>query len=347
MRGMTEPIVIAPYDPAWPDAFAREQARLARACPGLAFEHIGSTSVPGLGAKPTVDIVGGIDQSADLNACIEPIVALGYEYVGRYEEEGDDWMPFRRYFKRGGRGAGSFHLHVVHRDSNFWQRQIGFRDLLRGNDASRQAYERLKRELAPRFTDGNEYADAKTDFIEGVLRRLAIAPTIRRIQPVDGATLRRVRISAISDSPDAFGSTLSETEETLTAAWDERARLRSSGAEEVTFFAEDNARPCGIVGGIRSGESPNAASLVSMWVAPTHRRTGVGHALVDNVISWAREAGYPQLDLWVTETNLPAISLYVSAGFTPAGRRQPLPSNPALHEQMYRLPLTNIDSPIS
>ena len=72
---------------------------------------------------------------ADLNACIEPIVALGYEYVGRYEL-GDDDMPFRRYFKKRGT-PGSFNLHVVHRDSNFWQRQIAFRDHLRRDSATR------------------------------------------------------------------------------------------------------------------------------------------------------------------------------------------------------------------
>jgi GrpB-like predicted nucleotidyltransferase (UPF0157 family)/GNAT superfamily N-acetyltransferase len=338
---VADTIIIAAYDPAWPAVFMAEQAALAGACSGLriAIEHIGSTSVPGLGAKPIVDIMIGLHSDTDLNTCIEPIVSLGYEYIGRYEH-GEDWMPFRRYFKKTGLGAhGSFHVHVVHADSNFWERQIAFRDHLRTDSQTKHAYEQLKRDLAPRFSDSNDYADAKTDYVEAVLQELHVEPRIRRIQAGDAAILRRVRLAALTDVPDAFGSTRAQTEIRPEGYWTERADRQSSGDHSVAYFAEDNAVPCGLVGGFRSDEDAATASLVSMWVAPTHRRRGVGRLLVDAVVSWARQAGYKALELWVTESNVAANSLYAQAGFQPTGQLQPLPSNPALIERKYRLEL--------
>ncbi len=100
---MAHVITIADYDPSWPDVFDLEHATLVAACCALplAVEHIGSTSVPDLGAKPIVDILLGLDPGAELNACIKPITGLGYEYVAEYEH-GPNGMPFRRYFKSGG-----------------------------------------------------------------------------------------------------------------------------------------------------------------------------------------------------------------------------------------------------
>jgi GrpB-like predicted nucleotidyltransferase (UPF0157 family)/GNAT superfamily N-acetyltransferase len=342
MLAMAERIIIASSDPGWPVAYASEKARLAAACSALpiTLAHIGSTSVSDVAAKPIVDIMLGLRRDADLNACIDPIVGLGYEHVPRYEQ-GDGWMPFRRYFKKREPGAhGSFNLHVVHSGSNFWQRQISFRDHLREDEATRRAYEQLKRELAPQFTDSNAYADAKGNFIEALLPKLGIQPEIRRIQPADAPVLRRIRLAALVDAPNAFGTTLAQAEAREDAYWADVARTQSAGDRSVAYFAEDNARPCGIVGGVGSNKDPETASLVSMWVAPTHRRRGVGRLLVDVVVEWARRAGYKQLQLWVTEANVPAKGLYAHAGFQPTDRTQPLPSNPALRERKYRLELS-------
>ena len=158
-------IIIADYDPAWPGMFAAARDELVRAIGAwvTGVEHIGSTAVPGLAAKPVIDILVGVRTLAEADAhCIAPVVALGYEYIAKYEAE----MPYRRYFKwPAGDGRLEHHIHLVEQGSEFWERHLLFRDYLRAHPDSVRAYERLKRKLAPRFDDVNDYADAKTEFI--------------------------------------------------------------------------------------------------------------------------------------------------------------------------------------
>jgi GrpB-like predicted nucleotidyltransferase (UPF0157 family) len=130
------------------------------------IQHIGSTSVPGLGAKPVIDILIGVRSLADADAhCLQPIVSLGYEYVPAYEAG----MPYRRFFRKNdAQGERTHHIHLVEIGGEFWERHLVFRDYLRAHPEAAKDYERLKRELAPRFTNGNDYAEAKTDFIRSV-----------------------------------------------------------------------------------------------------------------------------------------------------------------------------------
>ena len=154
------------YDARWPVLAAAEAARLRAAAPLLVFvEHAGSTAVPGLGAKPIVDLVPLVSREAELNACVAPIVALGYEYVPQYEDE----TPQRRFFRRRPRVGPGFNVHVVAQDAAFGLEMLVFRDALRADAALAARYERLKRELAPHFTDVNAYADAKGEFIRAAL----------------------------------------------------------------------------------------------------------------------------------------------------------------------------------
>jgi GrpB-like predicted nucleotidyltransferase (UPF0157 family) len=163
-------IVIAPYDPAWPEAAAAEAAAILRACEGRVrrVEHVGSTAVPGLGAKPTLDLLGGVRDLADVIACLPALAALGYAYVPEYEAE----IPERRYFRKGPVGARTHHLHVVVEDGAFWVDHVLFRDRLRADRSTADAYERLKRDLAARHgADRDAYTRAKTTFIAVVLAR--------------------------------------------------------------------------------------------------------------------------------------------------------------------------------
>jgi GrpB-like predicted nucleotidyltransferase (UPF0157 family) len=159
-------IVIADYDPNWPAMFITERSRLLSSIGQwtAAIEHIGSTSVPGLAAKPVIDIMIGVHKLADADAhCIGPICALGYEYVQAFESV----MPFRRYFRRNAHDNVRTHqIHLVEIASEFWERHLVFRDYLRTHPDDAWQYEQLKRDLAPKFTDVNDYADAKTAFIK-------------------------------------------------------------------------------------------------------------------------------------------------------------------------------------
>jgi GrpB-like predicted nucleotidyltransferase (UPF0157 family) len=132
----------------------------------LDIQHIGSTSVSGLGAKPIIDIMIGVRtlQEAD-TYCLVPISGLGYEYIKKYEDQ----MPYRRYFRKSrNENILEHHIHLVEKGSEFWIRHLAFRDYLRANAEVAREYEQLKRKLAPQFSDGNEYAVAKTDFIKGI-----------------------------------------------------------------------------------------------------------------------------------------------------------------------------------
>ena len=139
-------IVIAAYDPGWVARFARERDRLAAALEDQArrIEHVGSTSVPELGAKPIVDIL---------------VTVAGYPLRVR--------EPGHRMFRTPQRDV---HVHVLAEGDPEVGRMLGFRDRLRASPADREAYEALKRALAARqWRDMNEYADAKGPFIEEVL----------------------------------------------------------------------------------------------------------------------------------------------------------------------------------
>jgi GrpB-like predicted nucleotidyltransferase (UPF0157 family) len=168
-------IVIVDYEPEWPAQFEAERLKLAAALGeyALAIEHIGSTSVPGLAAKPIIDILIGVRSLADADAhCIEPIVALGYEYVAKLEE----MMPFRRYFRRLSQTARdprkhTHHIHLVEITHPFWERHLLFRDYLRSHPEARDAYADLKRDLAAQTLDTAAYTDAKTAFIQDIEAR--------------------------------------------------------------------------------------------------------------------------------------------------------------------------------
>jgi len=169
-------IEILNYNPVWPARFAKEKASLLEAIGHwvMVIEHIGSTAVPGLGAKPIIDIMVGVHRLADARYCIAPLAAIGYEYVPQFEDE----MPERRYFRKGSQ-TRHFHLHMVERGSEFWQRHLAFRDYLCAHPEVVREYEALKRRLASRYgTDREGYTEAKTKFIR-LIEEIAMRPTDR------------------------------------------------------------------------------------------------------------------------------------------------------------------------
>lgn len=163
---MTGRVILAPYDPEWPHRFARERAALevVFAGAGAVIEHIGSTAVPGLVAKPVLDLMLGVPDLAEATRRIGALEAAGYEYVPAYERQ----IPERRYFRKPRRGARAYHLHAVVEGGRLWTRHLAFRDHLRAHPGSAAAYADLKHELASRCSK-NEYTDAKGPFIDAVL----------------------------------------------------------------------------------------------------------------------------------------------------------------------------------
>lgn len=163
-------IVIAGYDPLWPAQAAEEMARIQAALGDrlLAIEHVGSTSVPGLAAKPILDLMAGIPTLDDAPACVPLLAAIGFEYRPVVE----DTMPDDRYFRKQVNGQRTHQLHMVALGGDFWVRHLAFRDALRADPALAAEYAALKRQLAARYgSDRLGYTEAKTDFIRAVEAR--------------------------------------------------------------------------------------------------------------------------------------------------------------------------------
>ncbi|HEU4920777.1 MAG TPA: GrpB family protein [Candidatus Limnocylindrales bacterium] len=164
------PVTLVEYDPAWPDLYAREERRLREALGDRAIriEHTGSTSVPGLAAKPIIDIVLVVADSADEAAYIPALEAAGY--VLRIREP--DWFEHRLF-----KGPDTnVNVHTFSAGCPEIERMVAFRDWLRSNDEDRRRYEAAKRELAGRdWQYVQHYADAKTEVVEEIIGR-ALAP---------------------------------------------------------------------------------------------------------------------------------------------------------------------------
>lgn len=144
-------------------------------------------------------------------------------------------------------------------------------------------------------------------------------------------SFRAVRLRALRDTPSAFGSTYAREQQLSDAEWLKRV-AQWNGDRSVAYLAWDGDAPCGIVAGFLEADEPAMAHLVSMWVAPTHRRSGVGRLLVNAVIDWARSKRATTLRLMVTSNNDVARRFYERLGFTPTGRTEPYSNDAALFE---------------
>lgn len=161
-------ILLAPYNPEWPAMFAllEKQIRDLLGARVLLLEHVGSTSIPGLSAKPIIDMVLAVEDSADEISYVPPLAAAGY--VLKIREP--DWFEHRLLKSPVTDG----NLHVFSRACEGIDRMLAFRDQLRSSDADRRLYERTKQELAARrWKYVQNYADAKSDVVTDILTRAA------------------------------------------------------------------------------------------------------------------------------------------------------------------------------
>lgn len=162
------PVVIHHYDPVWPELYEREARRLA----GLlgerlqAVAHVGSTAVPGLAARPVIDILAGVaDLAADGPACEAALADAGWAP----EPAGGAASPEGRRFYLPGSREDACHLHLAAAGGAFWDDQLLFRDYLRAHPRAALAYQQLKHVLLVRSHDRAAYREGKTGFVSSIL----------------------------------------------------------------------------------------------------------------------------------------------------------------------------------
>jgi GrpB-like predicted nucleotidyltransferase (UPF0157 family) len=159
-------IEIVEYDPQWPQVFQEHARRIAQTLGDVALriEHVGSTSVPGLAAKPIIDILVVVTDSANERSYVPALEAAGYQLRVR-EPDFHEHRMLRT-------PAREVHVHVFSEGCHEIDRYVVFRDRLRNYPDDRRLYEQTKRDLAKRqWTDVNDYADAKTEVVEKIIAR--------------------------------------------------------------------------------------------------------------------------------------------------------------------------------
>jgi GrpB-like predicted nucleotidyltransferase (UPF0157 family) len=166
VKERNEPIRIVAYDPSWPARFAAERQLVVATLGGRIREvqHVGSTAVFGLAAKPIIDIMVGVNDLEAAAPCIDLLAGLDYCYAP-YRPEVMHWFckpsPSRR----------THHLYLIEQGSPEWRARLGFRDFLRAHPETAAEYESLKRRLAALYAnDREQYTDGKGEFVRHVLR---------------------------------------------------------------------------------------------------------------------------------------------------------------------------------
>lgn len=183
---MAVQIALVDYDPAWPERYEIEAAaiRAALGAVALRVDHVGSTSVPGLAAKPIVDIQVSVPAVADLGAYKPQLERLGYGYEPHPGPDGIDDLPF---FPKPVTAPRAFHIHVAEAGSWNEERHLRFRDRLRAHPEEAAEYLAVKRELAGRpWPTGQDYADAKDGIIAAIVER-SRAETRERVRALRAA----------------------------------------------------------------------------------------------------------------------------------------------------------------
>lgn len=297
-------VVIADYDQAWPQRFELERDRIKRALRGVArrIEHVGSTSVPGLAAKPIVDLLVAVDDADDEQAFGPELQRAGYELRVR--------EPRHRMYRT---PQLDVQVHVWSDDDREVARYLAFRDRLRESSADRGEYERLKRSLAQReWSDINRYAQAKGPLIEAILARAA-GP--------DASPIRAARAGDAAAIALLLGELGHQT--TQAAARIQLARVLDRRDAGVLIYEFDR-EPVALVA-YETYEliyrSRPQCRLTALVVRADHRRRGIARELIAAVEAVARRRDCHRIELTTRPDRPDALSLYLACGFSERPRR--------------------------
>lgn len=304
---MSAPVVIAEYNPAWPGRFEQEKRNIRRAVGRRLgpIEHVGSTAVPGLAAKPVVDIMAGVRDRAAADGCLALLAEAGYTDVTPCDEH-PGWF----YCIGKGEKPHDVHLHLAVPDSGFWERHLLFRDHLRTHSSTVREYADLKRRLARRYRDDRQgYCDAKTRFIRSVEVN-ARGIGIRRMMAGDVDRLFAT-FSRWNKTRDRFSNYFAKQQEGARVAFVAVHRTELVGYGCLTWKSlYEPFRERGI------------PEIVDLNVINEWQRKGIGTALIFRAEQLAAGQGLDRVGISVVQTEpyKPADRLYRMLGYEPDGR---------------------------
>jgi GrpB-like predicted nucleotidyltransferase (UPF0157 family)/GNAT superfamily N-acetyltransferase len=327
-------VELVAYDPAWPALYETERERLEPLLPGfLEIHHIGSTAVPGLLAKPIIDIVALVD---DLDAPIAALIGSGYQYARAFNAT----LSHRRFLCYPTASHRTHHLHLVD-DRPELERRLCFRDRLRADPALAAEYVALKRALAARYPEDREaYTEAKAPFIKRVERQAGLDASVadpasefasefafRAAVPQDAEQLGRAVAegfqSYLSFAPAGWTPRSAEDEIELLRALLARddfycllARAERTSAERVL------AGHVGFLPAIRAWravEDSGLAHLRQLFLAPDYWGTGLARMLHTRALHAARERGFTAIRLFTPTGQARARRFYEREGWTVNG----------------------------
>lgn len=168
-QAIREQVRIFPYDPKWPEKYEMERERLVALFPEafLALEHVGSTAVPGMAAKPIVDMIGGVRSLEEADALLPVLCQNGYSTSAEFNAT----LADQRWLMKHAMGHRTHHLHLLIHKGGEWRRKIAFRNSLRMNPDVARRYQELKANLAEAMgSDREAYTSAKAEFVEEIVR---------------------------------------------------------------------------------------------------------------------------------------------------------------------------------
>lgn len=171
--GKEEQIHIHPYNPVWPSMFEKEKKLVETTLKEWIIggvHHVGSTSIPGISAKPIIDIMVGVNNLEKAQACIPLLDTIHYSFFP-YKPE------YMHWFCKPSLEHRTHHLYLMEPTSNEWRARLAFRDYLRSHPQEKREYETLKKKLAEQFIDDREgYTDAKTEYIKKIVKKSSATP---------------------------------------------------------------------------------------------------------------------------------------------------------------------------
>jgi GrpB-like predicted nucleotidyltransferase (UPF0157 family)/ribosomal protein S18 acetylase RimI-like enzyme len=317
MTKWNEPIHVTAHDPAWPRAFAEEAPALARVMPpGARIEHIGSTSVPGLAAKPIVDIQVGVTEPLDEARFHALLAPLGYESMG---EAG---LPGRLYFRR--RGPQSFNVHVLELGGVLWRNNLALRDYLRAVPGAAARYGQHKLAVVGAgANDLSTYSRGKAALVEELIAQAWQWRAGVTDERDPGAISERLRLATPADV-DLVLSLMQEYYAHDHLAFDReqagdalRALIAGPVLGEV-WLVELAGQTIGYVAltfGFSLECGGRDAFIDELFLRASHRGQGVGTRVIRHALSRCAELGIRAVRLEVMRHNPEALRLYTRLGF--------------------------------